>query len=61
MQKKILKKLMEEKTKTLNLPISLHHKLKLEAVKRNMKLRELIITILYNWIQENIKNVQEKY
>ena len=39
-------------SKTINIPLDLHSKLKIEAVKKDMKLRDLIIEILLKYFEE---------
>ena len=43
---------MLNQTKTINIPLDLHSKLKIEAVKKDMKLRDLVVKILQNKIKE---------
>jgi len=43
---------MANQTRTVHLPIELHTKIKLEAVKQDVRLRDLIIEILQKYLDE---------
>ena len=46
---------MPKETRSLHIPLDIHTKLKVEASKKGVKLRDLIIEILNDYLKKEVK------